>query len=163
MFIVSVIEMLINISSLFLSLRTAYCNPITSSNYANYMSHVPPHSSPLPSSYAFTPPDLHTLPTAAHAAAGGWMPYSQFAYPGEKEMSFSVSFSLSPSLSLSHSLSLPPPSLPPSLPLSLPPPSLLPPPPSPYKISMCQVFKCQFFLPISGYLASKRSLQGASN
>jgi hypothetical protein len=55
----------------------AYCNPITSGNYASYMTHVPPHSS---SPYTtFTPQDLHTLPAAA--AATSWMPYSQFAYP----------------------------------------------------------------------------------
>lgn len=55
----------------------AYCNPITSGNYASYMAHVPPPSS---STYTtFTPQDLHTLPAAA--AATSWMPYSQFAYP----------------------------------------------------------------------------------
>jgi hypothetical protein len=53
----------------------AYCNPITSSNYASYMTHVPPQSS---SYTTFASPDLHALP----AAATSWMPYSQFAYPG---------------------------------------------------------------------------------
>ena len=42
------------------------------------MTHMPPQSS----SYSFTSPDLHALPAAA-AAAAGWMPYSQFAYPSK--------------------------------------------------------------------------------